>query len=558
MYTDDKDEEEKVIEVMEKIVITKSSEHVVTISSLHEDTFKRERKLSRQFSDDFIDMFKGGESNNVCESTEVLEKSNEDEKQDSSETSSTSENIYEVNPEMRVVTRDEELVRPARPGLNHLVPSLAKDCREEEEEEEDLFLSAEDLLVQALCLGGGSKKIIGEDEDGGEEERISKYRVCERISEASEESSLELVPPENEPKDLLVFSDIFSSVPAPEKTGVIGDDESRKESTSSILPDIRDIQSQIGDIREEKEEKRGVKEIDLLDEDTMTSVEINQLFDDELKQVGEIKQGLSELSHTLVGEQEEQEKIQKEQEQQEKIQKEQEQQEKIEKEQEQQERVVGEKVVEGRSLRHLLCSLGRRSGSLEEVLPGKDLLLRRTTSEPLLELIDESEEEKIGLKNDEMNDDHEGNKEQSNKDKRNNNQNLQHQHDGSEMKSSEEEKEEEDKEEEEEEDIRPILKKRTRLSVSESGSQTEISALDERRERHQVGHCINYFFFAFECKISQSTSVLLQDERYQSAPMLSEMDIKADGGPTIRRSHSVSFALPTRWETFALPQKSVI
>ena len=494
MYTDDQEEEEEeeVVEVLEKITITKSSEKVVVMKSLHEDTFKRERKLSRQFSDDFIDMFKVGDSNNVHKSPEILE----DEKRDSSETSSTSENIYVVNPETRVKTSEEELVRPARPGLSHLVPSLAKDRREEEEEEEDLFLSAEDLLAQALCLDG-SKKIIGEEEEDGED-RISKYRVCERISEASEESSLELVVPaaENEPKELLVFSDIFSSS-SNNETGAMGDDESRKESTSSILPDIRDIQSQIGDIREGKGEKR-VKEIDLLDEDTMTSVEINQLFDDELKQVGEIKQGLSELSHTLVGERQEQQE---------------EKQEKQEEQQEKQEMKAGEKLIKGRSLRHLLCSLGTRSASLEEVFPAKEVLLRRTTSEPLLELIEESEEEKIGLKHYDMVDGDEDNTEESRKGETNNKhlkENLQNQHDSwedqMEVKSSEEkEKEDEEAEaedEEEEEGIRPILKKRTRLSVSESGSQTEITALDERQERHQVGHSTNYFFL-LECRISQ-------------------------------------------------------
>ena len=495
MYTDDQEEEEEeeVVEVLEKITITKSSEKVV-MKSLHEDTFKRERKLSRQFSDDFIDMFKAGDSNNVHKSPEILE----DEKRDSSETSSTSENIYVVNPETRVKTSEEELVRPARPGLSHLVPSLAKDRREDEEEEEDLFLSAEDLLAQALCLDG-SKKIIGEEEEEeAGEDRISKYRVCERISEASEESSLELVVPaaENEPKELLVFSDIFSSSSvAPERTepndetGAMGDDESRKESTSSILPDIRDIQSQIGDIGEGKGEKR-VKEIDLLDEDTMTSVEINQLFDDELKQVGEIKQGLSELSHTLVGERQEQEEE--------------------EERQEKQEMKAGEKLIKGRSLRHLLCSLGTRSASLEEVFPAKEVLLRRTTSEPLLELIEESEEEKIGLKHYDMADGDEDNTEESRKGETNNKhfkEDLQNQHDSwedkMEVKSSEEkEKDEDEEDEEEEEGIRPILKKRTRLSVSESGSQTEITALDERQERHQVGHSINYFFL-LECRISQ-------------------------------------------------------
>ena len=488
MYTDDQEEveEEEVVEVVEKIVKTKSSENVVFEKSLHEDTFKRERKLSRQFSDDFIDMFKVGA--NVYKSAEVFEKSNENEKQDSSETSSPSENMYVVNPETRMKTsEEEELVRPAKPGLSHLVPSLATNCPEEEEEGDDLFLSAEDLLVQALCLNG-SKKIIGEEEEEEHgEDRISKYRVCERISEASEDSSLELVipAPEHEAKDLLVFSDIFTSRKREQNNvaGAMGDDESRKESTSSILPDIRDIQSQIGDINEEKGEKR-VKEIDLLDEDTMTSVEINQLFDDELKQVGEIKQGLSKLSHTLVCERQEQEEQRQEQE---------EEQQQQEEEQEKQEVEAGEKLLKGRSLRHLLCSLGTRSTSLEEVFPAAELLLRRTTSEPLLELIEESEEEKIGLKHRCLADGVECNREQSRKCETNNNQlkeDLQHQHESLEDKMNEEEEEEE----EEEEGIRPILKKRTRLSVSESGSQTEITALDhERQERHRVGHCINYF-----------------------------------------------------------------
>ena len=468
MYTDDQEEEEEeeVIEVHEKIVITKSSEHVVTKSSHSEETFKRERKLSRQFSDDFIDMFKVGDSNNVYKSPEVFEKSNEDEKQDSSETSSPSEkNIKEVKP---MKTSEEDLLRPTRPSLNHLLPSLAKDPREEEEED-DLFLSAEDLLVQALRLDG-SKKIIGDEEEEDGRDRISKYRVCERISEASEESSLELVPAtENEGKDLVVFSDIFSSA-ASEKTksdneektaGLMGDEESRKESTSSILPDIRDIQSQIGYVIIEEKEEKKVKEIDLLDEDTMTSVEINQLFDDELKQVGEIKQGLSELSHTLVGEQEQQQQEQ----------------------QEQETKAKGEKLLEGQNLRHLLCSLGTRSASLEEVFPANEVLLRRTTSEPLLELIEESEEEKIGLRNDAN---IIANKEQKNKEEGK-----------MEKKSSEDEEDEDEKVEEEEEGIRPILKKRTRLSLSESGSQTEITALDERQERHLVGNHIHYFFFIY-------------------------------------------------------------
>ena len=114
-----------------------------------------------------------------------------------------------------------------------------------------------------------------------------------------------------------------------------------------------------------------------------------------------------------------------------------------------------------------------------------------------------------------MADDDEDNTEESRKGETKNKhfkEDLQNQHDSwedkMEVQSSEEkekEEEEEDKEEEDEEEeegIRPILKKRTRLSVSESGSQTEITALDERQERHQVRHSINYFFF-FECRISQ-------------------------------------------------------
>merc|ERR1711971_1255891 len=112
-----------------------------------------------------------------------------------------------------------------------------------------------------------------------------------------------------------------------------------------------------------------------------------------------------------------------------------------------------------------------------------------------------------------------------------------------ETKISEDEGDEDVEEEiEEEEGIRPILKKRTRLSLSESGSQTEITALDDQRqERHQ-------------------------DERYQSAPILSKLDEAdnnggvniRDGGltNTIRRSHSVSFALPTRLSTTPVSGKS--
>merc|ERR1719445_2168757 len=94
-------------------------------------------------------------------------------------------------------------------------------------------------------------------------------------------------------------------------------------------------------------------EIDLLDEDTMTSVEINQLFDDELKQVGEIKQGLSQLSHTLVTEAPDDEGSQG-------------------------------KLLEGRSLRQVLRNLGTRGACEEEevVFPAKEAL-RRTTSDPL-------------------------------------------------------------------------------------------------------------------------------------------------------------------------------
>ena len=484
MYTDEQDEEEDDV-VQEDIGDTKSSKNAVDISSLQKDTFERRRKLSRQFSDDFIDMFKVGDSDNVEKSPDVLEKSNEDEKEDSSEPSSTSENIYIVNPDVAVKTSDEELVRPARPSLTHAVPSLGKDLQEEAEEEEDLFLSAEDLLVQALCLDG-SKKIIGEEDEG--EDRISKYRVCERISEASEESSLELVPQEKEAKDLLVFSDIFSSVTSENNEKMInlmiGGEESRKESTSSILPDIRDIQSQIGDIRQEKEDKR-VKEIDMLDEDTMTSVEINQLFDDELKQVGEIKQGLSELSHTLVVDHHQ--------------------------------KNSGEKLIEGRSLRHVLCSLGNtRSSSLEEVFPAKELL-RRSTSEPLLELIEESEEEKVGVKDEETISEYETNNMKTERLKRNEagdghiidnieTNTMQFKKDTQrQISKSPELKISDNDDDNDDEALRPILKKRTRLSVSESGSQTEITAIDDRAERRQVWKS-SFIFVSLSLNESSSTN----------------------------------------------------
>ena len=478
MYTDEQDEEEDDV-VQEDIGDTKSSKNAVDISSLQKDTFERRRKLSRQFSDDFIDMFKVGDSDNVEKSPDVLEKSNEDEKEDSSGPSSTSENIYIVNPDVAVKTSDEELVRPARPSLTHAVPSLGKDLQEEAEEEEDLFLSAEDLLVQALCLDG-SKKIIGEED----EDRISKYRVCERISEASEESSLELMAPEKEAKDLVVFSDIFSSVTSENNEkmkNLMRDEESRKESTSSILPDIRDIQSQIGDIRQEKEDKR-VKEIDMLDEDTMTSVEINQLFDDELKQVGEIKQGLSELSHTLVVDHHQ--------------------------------KNSGEKLIEGRSLRHVLCSLGNtRSSSLEEVFPAKELL-RRSTSEPLLELIEESEEEKVGFKDEETISEYETNNMKTERLKRNEagdghiidnieTNTMQFKKDTERQISKSPELKISDNDDDEA--LRPILKKRTRLSVSESGSQTEITAIDDREERRQVWKS-SFIFVSLSLNESSSTS----------------------------------------------------
>ena len=108
MYTDEQDEEEDDV-VQEDIRDTKSSKNAVDISSLQKDTFERRRKLSRQFSDDFIDMFKVGDSDNVEKSPDVLEKSNEDEKEDSSEPSSTSENIYIVNPSVAVKTSDEDM-----------------------------------------------------------------------------------------------------------------------------------------------------------------------------------------------------------------------------------------------------------------------------------------------------------------------------------------------------------------------------------------------------------------------------------------------------------------
>ena len=419
MYTQDPDddveeEEETIAEVIEPMVNKELKENE---SSEH--TFESVRKLSRQFSDNFIDMFKVGDSFNLEQSSGNSGNSNEEEKQDSSETSSTSENVYTVNPSPK--TGDGELVRPSRPSLSQVVPILGTDWQGEEEED-DLFLSAEDLLAQALHLDD-SKKIIGgeeEEEEGGKgADRISKYRVCDRISEASEESSLELVVPQNQGKELVVFSNIFTS----EKVGTtneentnLNDDALRKESTSSILPDIRDMQSQLGDLTEDECKKaKTVKEIDLLDEDTMTSVEINQLFDDELKQVGEIKQGLSKLSHTLVTEAPDDEGSQG-------------------------------KLLEGRSLRQVLRNLGTRSASEEEVFPSKEAL-RRTTSDPLFDHTEGRKEGEHAVKD------------------------LEALEVGL---------------EEEEEQIRPILKKRTRSSLSESGSQTEISAVNGQPERSQV------------------------------------------------------------------------
>ena len=168
--------------------------------------------------------------------------------------------------------------------------------------------------------------------------------------------------------------------------------------------------------QDECKKAKTMKEIDLLDEDTMTSVEINQLFDDELKQVGEIKQGLSQLSHTLVTE------------------------------------APGDKgsqvkLLEGRSLRQVLRNLGTRSASEEEqVFPSKEAL-RRTTSDPLFDHTEGRKEGEHAVKD------------------------LEALEVGL---------------EEEEEQIRPILKKRTRSSLSESGSQTEISAVNSQTERSQV------------------------------------------------------------------------
>ena len=421
MYTqdpddDDEEEEETIAEVIEPMMNQGLEENEIAKSPEH--NFESVRKLSRQFSDNFIDMFKVGDSFNLEQSLGNSGNSNEEEKQDSSETSSTSENVYTVNPSPK--TGDGELVRPSRPSLSQVVPILGTDWQGEGEED-DLFLSAEDLLAQALHLDD-SKKIIGGEEEEGEggkgADRISKYRVCDRISEASEESSLELVVPQNQGKELVVFSNIFTS----EKVGTtneentnLNDDALRKESTSSILPDIRDMQSQLGDLTEDECKKaKTVKEIDLLDEDTMTSVEINQLFDDELKQVGEIKQGLSQLSHTLVTEAPDDEGSQG-------------------------------KVLEGRSLRQVLRNLGTRSEE-EEVFPSKEAL-RRTTSDPLF---DHNEGRKEG------------------------------EHAVKDLEALEVGLEEE------EEQIRPILKKRTRSSLSESGSQTEISAVNSQPERSQV------------------------------------------------------------------------
>ena len=52
----------------------------------------------------------------------------------------------------------------------------------------------------------------------------------------------------------------------------------------------------------------------------------------------------------------------------------------------------GRRSREGRGLRQLLCGLSGRSKSLEEVFPERERL-KRSTSEPLLELIEENEEE---------------------------------------------------------------------------------------------------------------------------------------------------------------------
>ena len=422
MYTQDPDdeeeEEETIAEVIEPMMNQGLEENEIAKSPEH--NFESVRKLSRQFSDNFIDMFKVEDSFNLEQSSGNSVNSNEEEKQDSSGTSSTSENVYTVNPSPK--TGDGELVRPSRPSLSQVVPILGTDWQGEQEED-DLFLSAEDLLAQALHLDD-SKKIIGgeeEEEEGGQgADRISKYRVCDRISEASEESSLELVVPQNQGKELVVFSNIFTSEmvgTTNEENTNLNDGALRKESTSSILPDIRDMQSQMGDLTQDECKKaKTVKEIDLLDEDTMTSVEINQLFDDELKQVGEIKQGLSQLSHTLVTEAPDDEGSQG-------------------------------KLLEGRSLRQVLRNLGTRNASEEEeVFPSKEAL-RRTTSDPLFDHNEGRREGEHAVKCLEALEVGLG---------------------------------------EEEEQIRPILKKRTRSSLSDSGSQTEISAVNGQPKRSQV------------------------------------------------------------------------
>ena len=274
-----KEQEEEEFEV--KGAVTTS---VIELKEGVKETFNP-KKLVHQFSDNFLDMFKvsSAAENDAKEMCRKHSPQNVDNDEENSDSSSSSGQIYTVNPESPLRGRPKSGLRPV-PSLTSMVPSLG-----EEEEEDDIFLSTEDMMAEVLQMG--NSKIICE------EETSNKYKV----SEKNEEVSLSLVMDQKLGEAEVVFSDIFRVGAPVERTT----ESNTKENENTSIPEhvLLEIEDQIlkaNDVPQSLKVHDPVADfslvsksleevptsLDLLDEDTLTSVEINQLFDDELRQVG--------------------------------------------------------------------------------------------------------------------------------------------------------------------------------------------------------------------------------------------------------------------------------
>ena len=246
-------------------------------------------KLENQFSDNFIDIFKFDESQ-LAEGEQELDAMKMSSDGSNSSSDSGRRRVYEVN-----VLEDEINVSICE-NISEIDNALSED--EDSDSGDDIFFSSEDVIK--IFVDEDSKKIISDDENVQNIMYVPNLRRCDKISEASEEESKSLVSIEN---------DYFENQSA-EQLQV--DKHLLKFELSKQLFELSqnhvegyiagfDLKSTVN---EEKKEPHEMIPFKLNPNNKTGKSKMNEelfasLFDYELKQVEEIKTGLSILSHTL-------------------------------------------------------------------------------------------------------------------------------------------------------------------------------------------------------------------------------------------------------------------